>query len=90
MSTLRTVDDKGRLTLGREFAGRAAQVEKGDDGLVIRFVRVVPHREAWLWETETAKGSVDRGLGQARDGELNSGPNLAAAFKFAEEIPEEE
>lgn len=90
MSALRTVDDKGRLTLGREFAGRSAQVERGHDGLVIKFVRVVPEREAWLWENEMAKGSVDRGLQQARQGELNSGPNLAAAFEFADGIPDEE
>jgi hypothetical protein len=32
--------------------------------------RVVPDREAWLWENETAKGMVDEGLRQARAGNL--------------------
>jgi len=62
MPALKTIDEKGRLTLGREFAGRTVQVEKGEDGIVVKFCRVVPEREAWLWESETAKGMVDRGL----------------------------
>jgi hypothetical protein len=33
---------------------------------------------------------VERGLQQARAGELSDGPDLAAAFKFADSIPEEE
>jgi hypothetical protein len=90
MPALKTIDGKGRLTLGREFAGRTVQVEKDDGGIVIKFYRVVPEREAWLWENETAKGMVDRGLQQARELELNDGPDLAAAFAFADGPPEEE
>jgi hypothetical protein len=37
---------------------------------------MVPEREAWLWENETAKGMVDCGLQQARDGVLTDGPDL--------------
>lgn len=88
MPALRTIDDKGRLTLGREFAGRIVEVEKKGDVLVVKFRRVVPEREAWLWENETAKAMVDRGLRQARDGELSDGPDLAAAFDFADSPPE--
>jgi hypothetical protein len=90
MPALKTIDDKGRLTLGREFAGRTVQMEKDDGGIVLKFYRVVPEREAWLWENETAKGMVDRGLRQAREGELSDGPDLAGAFAFAEGLPEDE
>ena len=90
MPALKTIDDKGRLTLGREFAGRTVQMEKADGGIVLKFYRVVPEREAWLWENETAKGMVDRGLRQAREGELSDGPDLAAAFAFADGLPEGE
>jgi len=90
MLALKTIDGKGRLTLGREFAGRTVQVERGRDEVVIKFYRVVPDREAWLWENETAKGMVDRGLEQAKRGELNDGPDLAAAFAFADGLPDEE
>ena len=89
MPALKTIDGKGRLTLGREFAGRTVQVERDDDRVVIKFYRVVPDREAWLWENETAKGMVDRGIEQARRGEVNDGPDLAAAFAFADGISEE-
>jgi hypothetical protein len=91
MSALKTFDGKGRLTLGRKFAGRTVQVEKEDEtAVVLKFCRMVPEREAWLWENDTAKGLVDRGLQQARDGELDDGPDLAAAFRFADSIPDEE
>jgi hypothetical protein len=87
--SLKTIDDKGRLTLGRAFAGRTVEVEKEGDTLVVKFRRVVPDREAWLWENELAKAMVDRGLRQARDGELSDGPDVAAAFDFADGLPEE-
>jgi hypothetical protein len=90
MTALKTIDGKGRLTLGREFAGRTVQLEKDDDRLIVMFYRVVPDREAWLWENETAKDMVDRGLTQARLRELNDGPDLAAALAFADSLPEEE
>jgi hypothetical protein len=90
MPALKTIDEKGRLTLGQEFAGRTVQIEKDEDGIVVKFYRVVPEREAWLWENETAKGVVDRGLRQAREGELSDGPDLAAAFAFADGLPDDE
>lgn len=52
--------------------------------------RMALDRDAWLWENETAKGMVDRGLEQAKQGDLNDGPDLAAAFAFAEGLPDEE
>jgi hypothetical protein len=89
--TTKTVDPKGRLTLGREFAGRTVQVADEHEGMmVLTFCRVVPEREAWLWENEAAIASVGRGLMQARRGELSDGSDLADAFDFAESIPDEE
>jgi hypothetical protein len=89
MPVPKTIDKKGRLTLGQAFAGRTVEVEKEGDTLVVRFCRVVPDREAWLWENETAKTMVDRGLRQAREGELSDGPDLAAAFDFADSLPKD-
>jgi len=90
MPALKTIDEKGRLTLGQEFAGRTVQIEKDEYGIVVKFYRVVPEREAWLWENETAKGMVDRGLHQAREGELSDGPDLDGAFAFADGLPDDE
>jgi hypothetical protein len=89
-SALKTIDSKGRLTLGREYAGRAVRVEKDAGALVVRFCRVVPEREAWLWDNEAAMGMVTRGIEQAHRGELTDGPDLAAAFGFADGIPDDE
>ncbi len=90
MSALKTIDDRGRLSIGREYAGRIVQVEADGDAIVVRLCRVVPEREAWLWESESAKEMVDRGLQQAREHRLGDGPDLAAAFAFAESLPEQE
>lgn len=79
-STLKTLDSKGRLTLGREYAGRAVQVEEDGTALVVRLCRVVPERETWLWDNEAAVGMVSRGVQQAHRGELTDGPDLAAAI----------
>jgi hypothetical protein len=90
MAALKTIDEKGRLTVGRQFAGRTVEVKQEDDALILQFRAVVPDREAWLWQNEVAKGLVGRGLAEARNGLLTDGPDLAAAFSFAESIPEEE
>lgn len=89
-AVLKTVDAKGRLTLGRAFAGKLVEVEDEDDAIVLHFRRVVPEREAWLWESDAAKAAVNRGLQQARNGELGDGPDLSAAFAFADSLAEEE
>lgn len=83
----KTVDKKGRVTLGRKFAGRGVQIERAGDDLVLRFAKVVPDREAWLWENEAAAEMVGTGLAQARRGELGEGPDLKAAFDLADGIP---
>lgn len=86
---LKTIDSKGRLTLGQAFAGKLVEVEDEDDAIVLHFRRVIPEREAWLWENATAKGSVERGLQQARNSELSDGPDLSSAFAFADALAEE-
>lgn len=87
-SALKTIDQKGRVTVGRAFAGRLVEVDAGEDEIVLRFKRTVPQREAWLWESPEAKASLERGLRQARDGTLSEGPDLDGAFAFAESLPD--
>jgi len=48
--------------------------------------RCLPEEYA-AWKT--AEGMVDRGIEQARRGELNDGPDLAKAFAFADGIPDD-
>jgi len=84
----KTIDDKGRLTLGRAYAGKLVEVDEQGGTLVLTVCRAVPEREAWLWENETALGMVRRGLQQAHEGDLSDGPDLAEAFGFADSLPD--
>jgi hypothetical protein len=88
---IKTIDEKGRLTLGTKFAGKIVKIEEKDDHqLEVTICRVVPEREAWLWDNPIASQLVSIGVDQAHRGELTEGPDLAAAFAFADEIPDDE
>jgi hypothetical protein len=65
------------------------KVEERDGDVVLTFCRIVPEREAWLWENDRAIAMVKRGLDEAARGEITEGPDLAAAFAFAEDIPDQ-
>jgi hypothetical protein len=80
----RNIDSKGRLTLGEAFANRSVIVEDRGDEIVLRLARVIPEREAWLYDNPTALGAVRRGLNQARQRKLSDGPDLGKAAKLAE------
>ncbi|HET6385426.1 MAG TPA: hypothetical protein VFJ58_18700 [Armatimonadota bacterium] len=70
MSTqVREVDSKGRLTLGKEKAGRQFQIEELDGRLILTPVVTIPARESWLHANPEAMASVMRGLQQSAAGE---------------------
>jgi hypothetical protein len=81
----KSTDSKGRVTLGGHFANRAVIVEhRSDDEVVVRLARLIPEREAWLYENPKALASVRRGLDQARKGNVaKKTPDLKAAAKLA-------
>jgi hypothetical protein len=79
----KNIDSKGRLTLGEAFANRTVLVEERGDEIVLHLARVIPEREAWLYENPTALGAVRRGLKQARQRKLLDGPDLGKAAKLA-------
>jgi hypothetical protein len=76
------------VTLGGHFANRAVIVEHRSDGeVIIRLARVIPEREAWLYENPKALASVRRGLDQARKGGVaKNSPDLKAAAKLAKQL----
>ena len=84
----KNTDSKGRVSLGGHFANRAVIVEhRSDDEVIVRLARVIPEREAWLYENPKALASVRRGLDQARKGNVTkAAPNLKAAAKLAEQL----
>lgn len=81
----KSTDSKGRVALGGHFANRAVILEhRGNDEVIVRLARIIPEREAWLYESPKALASVRRGLAQARKGELAAkAPDLKAAAKLA-------
>lgn len=82
-ATARNVDAKGRVTLGESFANRTVIIEDRADGeVVIRLARVIPEREAWLYENSEALAAVRRGLKQARGGKFAKSPNFKAAAEL--------
>jgi len=82
-------DSKGRLTLGEAYANRTLIVEQRGTDIVIHLARVIPEREAWLYENPTALAAVRRGLKQARSGKLSDGPDLSEAARLAEKLEDD-
>ena len=81
----KSTDSKGRVALGGRFANRAVIVEhRSDDEVVVRLARVIPEREAWLYQNPGALASVRRGLDQARKGKVaKNPPDMKKASKLA-------
>jgi len=89
-NSTKNTDSKGRLTLGESFANRTLIVEVRDDEIVLRLARVIPEREAWLYENAEARAAVRRGLKQAKTGKLvRKGPDLADAAKLADQLSDQ-
>jgi hypothetical protein len=82
------VDKKGRVALGPQFAGRTVIMDDSNPNqIVITVARVIPEREAWLYENQDALNSVRRGLAQAAAGQLvREGVDLEADAALAAEL----
>jgi hypothetical protein len=87
---LKTVDERGRLVLGKSFANKVAQIEQVAEGeFRLIFVRPVPEREMWLYNNEKAKSLVFQGLAEARDATFSKNPpDLKADRRLVSEIDE--
>jgi hypothetical protein len=78
-------DERGRISLGPAFANRTFLVEVRGDDLVLRPARVIPEREAWLYQNEDALARVRKGLAQAKRREFANAPSPQDARRFADE-----
>ena len=68
----RHADSKRRVTLGGHFANRTVIVDYvSNDEVVVRLARVIPEREAWLYENPQALAAVRRGLDQSSQGQCH-------------------
>jgi len=88
---IKNVDSKGRVTLGEKFANRTVIIDEVDDTEVrVTLARVVPEREAWLYDNDKALDLVRRGLDQARQGQFADAPDMDKARRIADRIPDDE
>jgi hypothetical protein len=88
----KSVDAKGRVNLGEKFAGKMVIVEEiGETEVIVRLARVIPEREAWLYENEAARSAVAEGLAQAKAGKFaENPPDIAADAELADQMEGEE
>ncbi len=86
-ATTRMVDERGRVTLGKEFADRLVIVRRVGDGVLqVVLAEAVPARESWLYKNPEALEAVLDGLEQAKSGRTGSGPDLDAADALVEKM----
>jgi hypothetical protein len=82
--TTKMIDAKGRLMMGRGFAGKMVMVDDSDpDKIIITTAVPIPVREAWLYENDRAINLVRAGLKQARQLEFVEGPDLKVDARLA-------
>lgn len=76
------------MSLGDSFANHTVLVEQHGEGeVLVRLARVIPAREAWLYDNAEALASMRRGLKQATQGQFaKRGPDLTAAAALAEQL----
>ncbi len=73
----KTVDSRGRINLGKEFANKTFFVERtGETEIKLELAAVIPERELWLYKTPEAKELLEIGLQQARTKQFASPPDL--------------
>ncbi len=71
----KTADSKGRITFGKNFANKTFIVEEiSENEIKIELARVIPEREAWLYQNPEAKQSVLKGLRQAKARKFSKSP----------------
>jgi hypothetical protein len=63
--SVKVIGAGGRISLGKQFAGRTVLVEQIEEGVwLLRIARVIPDSELWM-HTEPAKTRVDQAIAWA-------------------------
>jgi hypothetical protein len=85
---IKTVDSKGRVTLGRRFANKPVIIEQISDSEVkVSIARLIPERELWLYQNPETLETVFRGLEQARARQFaENPPDIDADAEWAEQL----
>ncbi len=88
MELTKTTDEKGRVALGKRFANKTVIIREIDSTeVLVTLARVIPEREAWLFENQAAKALVATGLQQAEARQFSdSPPDLEADAALADQL----
>ncbi|MFH0824820.1 MAG: hypothetical protein V2B18_18870 [Pseudomonadota bacterium] len=88
----KTADSKGRINFGKHFANKTFIVEQvGETEIRLEIARVIPEREAWLYQNPEAKESLLKGLRQAKARQFSkSPPDLTADQALVDGIEDSE
>jgi hypothetical protein len=72
---IRTVDSRGRINLGKDFANKTFLFELvGETEIKLELAAVIPERERWLYKNPEAMALLEIGLAQVRAGEFSDSP----------------
>ena len=84
-------DARGRISLGTQCGNRHYQILMNPNGEILLVPMVaIPEREVWALQNPRVRESVERGITEARTGNLVEEPiDLDAMLDFAESIPED-
>lgn len=83
-------DERGRVSLGAGFANHTFLVENMGDTIVMRLARVIPEREAWLYENKEALARVRKGLAQAKGRQFAKAPSLDEARRLSSDMGDDD
>ena len=88
---VKTLDKKGRLTLGSRYAEKTVLVDDSDPTCIkLTPVVHIPEHEAWLYNNEVALNQVRQGLAQARRGEFSdSPPEVETKLDWLDEVDDD-
>ena len=92
MVVTKNTDARGRLALGERFANqRFIVTQVSETEIKLEVAKVIPAREAWLFENPAAHASLVRGLRQAKARQFSKKPpDLDAARRLADQIPDDQ
>lgn len=72
---IKTVDSKGRVSLGKRFANKPVIIESlSDTEVKVSLARVIPEREMWLYENPEARETVFSALERLKTREFAEDP----------------
>lgn len=72
---IKTVDSKGRVSLGQRFANKPVIIEDlSDTEVKISLARVIPEREMWLYQNPEAREMVFSAIERLKRGEFAENP----------------